>query len=288
MDAAWRLEAPVGAKGGPARWAELLRRERATRVNLPVKSKADADAAVARALALAEALGPRADVCVHYALSHAYGGSAKAALARLRTAAAALAAARGARLLLVSGGDARALDTLAALRALAAAPPPALPPLAVAFNPYFPEEADRAAERTKLRAKLAAGFPIAEIYLQFGTNLALLEEGLDFLAGAAPQARVLGSALVPDARMLASLRFRPWRGLHVGDEYLSGVPAAEASLGRVLAVYRERGVAPLFEGATGVGGAGAARWARLARAAGCEGVTTLSGAAAGPPEGYDS
>jgi hypothetical protein len=279
MDAAWRLEAPVGAKGGPARWAELLRREHAARVNLPVKSRADADAAVARALALADALGPRADVCVHYALSHAYGGSAKAALARLRAAAAALAAARGARLLLVSGGGARrALDTAAALRALAAAPPPALPPLAVAFNPYFPAEADRATERAKLRAKLAAGLPIAEVYLQFGTEIGLLEEGLDFLERAAPQVRVLGSALVPDARLLAGLRFRPWRGLYVGDEYLSGVPAAEAALGRVLAVYKRRGVAPLFEGATGVGGAGAARWARLAHAAGCAGVIAHSGA----------
>lgn len=55
-------------------------------------------------------------------------------------------------------------------------------PLAVAFNPYFPDVARREEERGRLRRKLEAGQGrIATIYLQAGSGAAQLEDSLRWL-----------------------------------------------------------------------------------------------------------
>ncbi len=45
------------------------------------------------------------------------------------------------------------------------------------------------------------------------------------------------------------MRFRPWAGVFLSEEYLSGVEGAEAVTARVLEAYRRRGVVPLLESA---------------------------------------
>ena len=61
-----------------------------------------------------------------------------------------------------------------------------------------------------------------------------------------------GSVLVPSARLLAQLRFRPWRGVLLSQQFLGSVLGAEAAMLEVLQVYRRHGVVPLVE--SGVGG----------------------------------
>jgi hypothetical protein len=58
---------------------------------------------------------------------------------------------------------------------------------------------------------------------------------------------VYGSVFVPTPGFLARLRFRPWAGVHLSDEYLRGVAGAEAATRRLLAAYAEHGVVPLVE-----------------------------------------
>lgn len=100
--------------------------------------------------------------------------------------------------LLVSGSHRvkSRLDTVQALQLLAggqqasqAAPLP-LPPLYVAFNPYLPDKAALEEERQRLAAKLRGGSDaahVAGVYLQMGTDLRALEEGLDYLRHLAAQ-----------------------------------------------------------------------------------------------------
>lgn len=40
--------------------------------------------------------------------------------------------------------------------------------------------------------------------------------------------QLLGSVLLPTPRLLAQMRFRPWNGVFLSEQYLSGVPEAEA------------------------------------------------------------
>jgi hypothetical protein len=58
---------------------------------------------------------------------------------------------------------------------------------------------------------------------------------------------VLGSVFLPSAGLLARMRFRPWSGVFLSPEYLSGVDAAEAATRQLLGVYAEHGVVPIVE-----------------------------------------
>ncbi len=121
-----------------------------------------------------------ADICVHYSIAQNYARSADASFAALEEFACRLGAevqqqhGHGSlSLLLVSGSQRRQLDTVAALQRLAASPrfrglvPPL--PLAVAFNPYFPDDVRQAEERQRLRRKLEAGRGlVTAVYLQVG------------------------------------------------------------------------------------------------------------------------
>ena len=78
----------------------------------------------------------------------------------------------------------------------------------------------------------------------------LLEEATPSLPAGRPA--VYGSVLVPSARLLAQLRFRPWRGVLLSQQFLGSVLGAEAAMLEVLQVYRRHGVVPLVE--SGVGG----------------------------------
>jgi hypothetical protein len=121
-------------------------------------------------------------------------------------------------------------------------------PLAVAFNPYFPDAARREEERLRLRQKLVAGRGlVAAVYLQAGSDLEQLEQGLQYLQqllaeleaparqpaeppaakrqrrqqavppgsgpGQAQRLQVYGSVLLPSRKLLAQMRFRPWGGV---------------------------------------------------------------------------
>lgn len=78
------------------------------------------------------------------------------------------------------------------------------PPIYVAFNPYFPSNAEAAAERMRLKRKLESGL-VRGIYLQMGTDLKQLQEGLDFLKEVSGNQQgssisVLGSIFLPTKR----------------------------------------------------------------------------------------
>lgn len=289
-------------------------------------------------------------MCVHYSISHNYARSAEASLQALQQCAAQLAALDRCTMLLVSGSSKRRLDSHTALLLLTASPSlgallgqlPKLPPLAVAFNPYFPDEQRQAEERQRLRGKLEAGRGrVTAIYLQAGSDSERLADGLQFLsqmldglgqqheqeeggkqqqrpqhgkeavdkeqqaqpAEQAQQARpakrarqafvasgtssapaatpavpaapaaeagqqlavlpagssvthlpplparptVYGSLMLPSKRFLAQMRFRPWAGVFLSEEYLGSVEAAEAATLRVLRVYAQHSVVPLVE-----------------------------------------
>jgi hypothetical protein len=155
------------------------------------------------------------------------------------------------------------------------------PPLYVAFNPYLPDAAAAAEEAARLRAKLATGL-VAGVCLQMGTDVGRLRAGLRLLQSlrgvaaspAAPAAaaaaaetesvpgphsggqekggssgglQLFGSVFVPTRGLLARMRFRPWAGVHLSDEFLGSVAGAEAAMARVMAEYAKAGVVPIVE-----------------------------------------
>ena len=52
---------------------------------------------------------------------------------------------------------------------------------------------------------------------------------------------------MPSKQLLAQMKFRPWTGVFLSDEYLSSVEAADAVTVKMLAMYHDAGVVPLVE-----------------------------------------
>lgn len=52
---------------------------------------------------------------------------------------------------------------------------------------------------------------------------------------------------MPTKQLLAQMRYRPWNGVFLSDEYLGSVPAAEKITHRILQTYHNAGVVPLVE-----------------------------------------
>ena len=98
-----------------------------------------------------------------------------------------------AKILVVSGsGPRKGLDAVQCVERLAKLGPAPLGrvEVGVAFNPYFPDAEAMAEERRRLEAKLRTG-TVAHLWLQFGSDVASLEKGLDFIAGVVGRSRYI-------------------------------------------------------------------------------------------------
>ena len=193
-------------------------------LNVPHKSKDSPPLATLRALQ--DVLPPEVlRECVpHYSLKFAYDRSAdvtRQSFVRFCTEAAALPTPPR-QLLLVSGSGQRKFDTVQCLKSLPQEHSDAIG-IGVAFNPYIPDRAQRERERARLRLKVGTG-RVSAIWLQLGSDLELLADGLKFLEtlaaerrGAAVPLRLYGSIFVPSRQLLARMKFRPWNGVYLSE-----------------------------------------------------------------------
>lgn len=216
---------------------------------------------------------PNLDICVHYSIKFNYQRSPPHSLARLTTFLETLETynqkekSAQCSVLLVSGsGKRKGLDSLSVLEKLSAPGRPAGArgvPICVAFNPYLPVPEDLEIEKNRLQSKLMAEpGRVAGVYLQMGTDIAALEAGLDFLEKTAAavvaegtpsnendtkKIEIYGSVFVPSKKLLAQMKFRPWNGVFLSENYLGSVEAAERITASLLDIYKTRGVIPLVE-----------------------------------------
>ena len=150
-------------------------------LNIPHKTKDATPLGMLQALQGALPADALQECVPHYSLKYAYGGSGDGALRQFNE----FCEAAGAlpvpprQMLLVSGSGKRTFDSVQCLRALPTQPDIEI---GVAFNPYIPERAERERERARLRLKLGTG-RVSAVWLQLGSDMALLADGLRFLRG---------------------------------------------------------------------------------------------------------
>jgi len=120
--------------------------------------------------------------------------------------------------------------------------------ISVAFNPYYSTDAEKTVERERLVEKLNTGY-ISIVYLQFGSDVAMLRDSMSFLNEVVDRSKVqiFGSVFLPSKQLIARMKFRPWKGLLLSEEFLSGVEPAEAIVKEMLQIYHDFSVAPIIE-----------------------------------------
>jgi len=205
---------------------------------------------------------PGSTVCAHYSIRYNKDkGGAEATFRRFSEHLHTLEK-RGhgtrAEVLLISGsGPKTPLDTVACLERLKdeclkgaksneQGRTAANPQLGVAFNPYYADDAQAQIERQRLRSKLATN-QIQSVWLQFGSGTDLLTQSLQWLRDVEPTIRIVGSLFLPTKQLIAQQRFRPWNGVFLSPEYLSGPECAETISKEILAIYLKFGVEVLVE-----------------------------------------
>ena len=153
--------------------------------------------------------------------------------------------------LVVSGSGAKAkFNSVSALQRLRDDSVEFEPKLSVAHNPFFPEEQDLVDERRRLEQKLETGL-VSKIYLQFGTDLDRLRSSLEELK--ALQAKtghnfdICGSIFLPTEKLIAQQKFRPWNGVFLSDEFLSGENTARGIVLQMMKLYEEHSCQILIE-----------------------------------------
>ncbi len=168
-------------------------------------------------------------------------------------------------ILLLSGNygpEPRAWKTVDALSALGETEDSLEAKIAVCYNPYHLDPADQDRENSRLLSELATGC-ISRIYLSFGTNLDKLKTGIDFCRNAAQlmihekdksfnnatPISMVGSLFVPTAQRIAMQKTRPWKGVMLGQEFISDSSGDQASalVSEMVKLYQKHDIELLWE-----------------------------------------
>ena len=127
--------------------------------------------------------------------------------------------------------------------------------IGIAFNPYLPcfvfEE-----EIIRLERKLDSGL-VRSIWIQFGTNIALLESRLEILKdiilakadtnSCISDINLYGSILIPSKQFMARFKYRPWKGVYISSEFLESLDAANKVVVKLFKTYRRNNITPIIE-----------------------------------------
>jgi deoxyribodipyrimidine photo-lyase len=189
---------------------------------------------------------PEADICVHYSLKYnkiaRKGPEANAA--RFQAFA---EECRANEILVISGGGKKTMawNTVTALQAVQGQVPDDKQ-VAVAYNPYFPDDRDQLEETKRLEQKLD-GKVVSKVYLQFGTDLNRLKQALEMLQTKNNAVSIAGSLFLPTAKLIGQQKFRPWNGVFLSPDFLSGPENAEAIVLEMMKLYQTYNVEMLWE-----------------------------------------
>ena len=121
----------------------------------------------------------------------------------------------------------------------------------VAFNPYLKSNEEKLMEKERIKTKISSKL-IKSIWLQFGTDLNLLEIEIDFLnklkyLSGNNNIKIYGSLFLPSKQFLAQFNFRPWRGVYLSEEYLNSIDTAYKISKDILSIYSKNNIIPLIE-----------------------------------------
>jgi len=120
--------------------------------------------------------------------------------------------------------------------------------LGIAYNPYLKKYYNDFTERERFKNKISSGL-INSIWFQYGTNVKVLQNELTYLKNATKSKKLnlFGSLLIPSKQFIARFKFRPWKGVHIAEKYLSSLDGYYDFTRDLVNYYRKNNITPVIE-----------------------------------------
>jgi len=118
----------------------------------------------------------------------------------------------------------------------------------IAYNPYLKKYYEVLSERERFERKISSGL-INSIWLQFGTDIQVLKDEVNFLKKTAQYKKLnlFGSLLIPSKQFLARFKFRPWKGVYISDKYLYSLEKFYDFTRDLVLFYKKNNITPVIE-----------------------------------------
>ena len=120
--------------------------------------------------------------------------------------------------------------------------------LGIAYNPYLKKFFKDASERERFDRKLSSGL-INSIWFQYGTDIKILQNEVEYIKKFAKEEKInlFGSLLIPSKQFIARFKFRPWKGVHIAEKYLSSLDGYYDFTRDLVNYYRKNNITPVIE-----------------------------------------
>ncbi len=127
--------------------------------------------------------------------------------------------------------------------------------IGTAYNPYLSSHFNILGERVRLEKKISSGL-IKSIWLQFGTDIKLLESEIIFLKNIIEYNRneknvknikIFGSLFIPSSQFISRFKFRPWKGVYIADMYLDSLNNFYGFTKDLINFYLDNNICPVIE-----------------------------------------
>lgn len=115
--------------------------------------------------------------------------------------------------------------------------------LAVAYNPYFP---DQTAENERFKVKLK-NQNVKKVYFQIGEDLKKLKDGIDFASSQNSEIEIWSCLLIPNKTFQRNFRFRPWSGVNLSERFLNNLEYANMRTREIYDILKIEDVNVFFE-----------------------------------------
>jgi hypothetical protein len=99
-----------------------------------------------------------------------------------------------------------------------------IPKIAISYNPFL-SSMDLELENTRIQEKIQTGL-ISSIYFQIGVDLEIIREAVYKLRELDTNVKIYLSLINPSISRLSQLRYRPWKGVYLPEQYLSSTKNA--------------------------------------------------------------
>jgi len=103
-------------------------------------------------------------------------------------------------------------------------------------------------ERERFDRKLSSGL-INSVWFQYGTDIKVIESEVNYLRRVAKYEKIklFGSLLIPSKQFIARFKFRPWKGVHISENFLCSLDDFHEFTRDLVCFYKNNNITPVIE-----------------------------------------